>query len=124
MRTKSNFLSGGSAMVLAAVVAMIPALPAVAGDALAPKVTVKFADLDVSKPHDVAVLYSRIVSASEELCAPFDRNDMVLARKMRACVNSAVASAVNHANIPALTSVYTAKMHVAAPTLVASLQNR
>jgi UrcA family protein len=110
-------------IVLAALAAVFSALPAAADNAEAPKVTVKFADLDVSQPHGAAVLYSRIVAASEQLCAPFNRSDMMMARKMRECVDGTVARTITSANIPALTTVYEAKLqHEQSPTRVASLQ--
>jgi UrcA family protein len=124
MLTTSNLLRARSAAVLAALVAFLPALPAAADNTEPPKVTVKFGDLDVSHPRGAAVLYSRIQSASEQLCSPFDHSDMASTRKMRECVNNAIANAVASANIPTLTNVYVTKQHTLSATRVASLQSQ
>ena len=103
----------------------LAALPAVADNSFEPlNVTVKYSDLAISRPQGAAVLYSRIRSAAEKVCSPFD--DRNLGRKMRldACIHKAVADAVTAVNEPALLAVYSAKMGKTQPKRVASLQNR
>ena len=69
------------------------------------KVTVKFADLNVSSPQGAAVLYTRIRQAARAVCAdefvsyPFNPG-------VAACVHKAIADAVTKVNQPALYAVY------------------
>jgi UrcA family protein len=53
-------------------------------DSDVPRVTVRFGDLDLSKPQGAETLYRRIRSAARQVCAPLDGGD--LASKMRARV--------------------------------------
>ena len=72
------------------------------------KVTVHYADLDVSQPAGAAVLYRRIRNAAKEVCAPLNsRIDAGL--QLDACVEEAVMNAVKGVNRPALTAVLDAK---------------
>lgn len=67
--------------------------------------TVKYADLDISKPSDAHVLYRRIRAASQVVCSYyFFLTDTDKAR----CVSDATADAVAKINQPALSAVYRA----------------
>lgn len=67
--------------------------------------TVKFADLDVSKPSDAHVLYRRIRAAAQVACSYyFFLTDSDRAR----CVRDATADAVTKIDQPALSAVYDA----------------
>src|SRR5215469_13804493 len=56
--------------------------------------TVRFADLDLSRPAGVAVLYQRIRVAAREVCPPFNQRDLVLRATSRSCVRDAIDHAV------------------------------
>ena len=84
-------------------------LAAAAGDVEPPQITVKFADLDVSRPQGAVVLYRRIRAAAETLCSPFDRADVVSKKRLSVCIEDAVAGAITTAHIPALSAVYMAR---------------
>lgn len=76
-----------------------------AADPSAASRTVKFADLDISKPSDAHVLYRRIRAAAEVVCSYyFFLTDSDKAR----CVGDATADAVTKINRPALSAVYNA----------------
>src|SRR5256885_980306 len=72
-----------------------------------PRMTVRFADLDLAKPQDAAVLYQRIRFAARLLCdaarSPWDGSQT---RNWNRCFNSAVEDAVLRVDRPALTAVY------------------
>jgi UrcA family protein len=71
---------------------------------------VHFADLDLSRKPDAATLYSRIRSASRQVCEPLvesTRLDSV--SRVRQCVIQSIDRAVADVNAPALTSYHLAK---------------
>ncbi len=73
------------------------------------KVTVSFADLDVSHPAGAVVLYRRIRAAAKRVCSPLESRGIEAAIQLDACIEGAVLDAVNAVNQPALTSVLHAK---------------
>lgn len=80
-------------------------------------VTVKFADLNVSKPPGPAVLYARIKAAAESACSFYwFKSDADQER----CVHGAIANAVTKVNQPALFAVYNAKNKTPLPTPLVS----
>ena len=102
----------------------LPALP-VAADSFAPlKVTVKFGDLEISRPQGAAALYGRIRSAAEKVCSPFEGPGLWAKAHLDACIHKAVADAVIAVNEPALLAVYSAKLGKTQPARVTSLQDR
>jgi UrcA family protein len=75
--------------------------------------TVKFADLNISKPPGTAVLYARINAAAESACSFYwFKSDADQNR----CVHDAIANAVMKINQPALSAVYNAKNKTSLPT--------
>lgn len=72
-----------------------------------PAMTVRFADLDLAKPQDVAALYRRIRSAARLVCnaagVPWDVRQV---RNWTRCFNRAVEEAVLRVDRPALTALY------------------
>ena len=79
--------------------------------------TVKFADLDVSKPSGAAVLYARISAAAESACSFYwFKSDADQYR----CVHDAIANAVTKVNQPELFAVYKAKNKTPLPTTLVS----
>ena len=102
----------------------LAALPA-AADSFEPlKVTVKFGDLDISRPQGAAVLYLRIRAAAQNVCSSFDGSGLSAKMHLDACVKKAVADAVTTVDNPALFAVYSAKTGKTLPARVASLQYR
>jgi UrcA family protein len=73
------------------------------------KVTVNYADLDVSHPAGAVVLYRRIRAAAKQVCSPLESRGIEAAMQLHACIEGAVLDAVNAVNQPALTSVLDAK---------------
>jgi len=57
--------------------------------------TVRFADLDLSRPAGVAALYQRIRVAAREVCQPFSERDLILHTAARSCVRDAMDHAVD-----------------------------
>lgn len=70
------------------------------------KMTVKFADLNVSSPQGAAQLYVRIRGAAKSVCAPPTYWATLGTSEMDACVRKAIADAVTKVNQPALYAVY------------------
>lgn len=66
------------------------------------KITVKFADLDISTPEGAAALYSRIRTAARNVCPQPDDPW----RTSDSCVHEAIADAVTKVNQPMLFAVY------------------
>ena len=57
--------------------------------------TVRFADLDLSRPAGVAVLYQRLRVAAREVCQTVDERDLMLLAASRSCVRDAIDHAVD-----------------------------
>ena len=72
------------------------------------KVTVSYADLDVSHPAGAAVLYRRIHTAAKEICSPLESR-IDAGMQLDACIDAAVLDAVKAVNRPALSAVLDAK---------------
>ena len=73
------------------------------GNAAEPSRTVAFADLDLTHPPGLAVLYQRIRTAALEVCRPLLERDLTFTVRSRSCVQQAIERAVKEANAPALT---------------------
>lgn len=69
-------------------------------------VRVGFADLDLTHPQGVAVLYDRIAGAAKAVCAPFEGRGLKNVALFRGCVREAIAAAVTRADQPMLTAYY------------------
>jgi UrcA family protein len=76
----------------------------------APTMTVSFAELDITKPQGLEVLYNRIENAAKLVCN-FDVSPQQLARtrQARACYKTAVDDAVRQINRPTLTALHRVK---------------
>jgi UrcA family protein len=76
----------------------------------APTMTVSFAELDITKPRGLQVLYSRIENAARIVCGvepylqPLSRT-----RQAKECYKTAVDDAVRQINRPTLTALHRAK---------------
>lgn len=88
------------------------ALPAQAdeGASTEPNITVKFRDLDLSKPEGVAALYQRIERSARLVCkdssSPYDAGRV---ETFERCYQSAIEDAVASINQPQLTAFHRAK---------------
>lgn len=78
---------------------------------------VNYSDLNLSNPTGISRLYSRLQSASRDVCAPLDERGSQI--KFQACQKDAMQKAVADISVPALTSYYNAKVGLP-PTRVAS----
>ena len=63
---------------------------------------VRFADLDLTRPADVATLYQRIRVAAREVCYSLSERDLTLLAASRPCVRDAIDHAVGDINSPTL----------------------
>jgi len=80
-------------------------------------VTVKFADLNISKPSGAHVLYRRVRAAALDACSYYwFESDADAAR----CVHDAIASAVTRINQPELSAVFNANYKTAVPNTLVS----
>ena len=85
-----------------------------------PSVTVKFADLDVSRPAGATKLYGRIQGAANLVCSAHDRSNFTAQANFKACVKDAIGRAVAKVESPALNMVYRAKTGAIVPTRLAT----
>src|SRR6185312_14564404 len=70
-----------------------------------PSKTVKFQDLDISKPAGAKTLYGRIRAAARDVCDASTSGDPIMKPAMHACMETAIDNAVRKVNAPALTSL-------------------
>jgi UrcA family protein len=107
----SAFLVGSAAM---------PANPETPGK----PVTVKFSDLDLSRPSDAVRLYDRIRKAAIRACQPFDSRSSYEQERIGACVKVAIARAVDSVGKQELYAVYQIKTGAALAPRLAALERR
>jgi UrcA family protein len=81
---------------------------------------VEYGDLNVSSPEGATVLYTRIRTAAEQVCRPFDSRDLAFKRVKDNCMHNAIASAVAKVDQPALSSAYNAKNGISKPAMLVS----
>ena len=76
----------------------------------APTMIVSFAELDITKPRGLEVLYRRIEHAAEVVCGvdPSPRH-LASTRNSLACYKTAIDDAVRQINRPTLTALHRAK---------------
>ena len=70
-----------------------------------PSKTVRYSDLDISKPEGAKALYQRIRAAARHVCDLSIGGDAVLRVAEKACVDTAIDNAVRKVDAPALTSL-------------------
>jgi len=85
-----------------------------------PQITVKYADLNVSKPEGAAALYARIQQAARRVCLPLDGGAVSSKARMGACVHKAIADAVAKVGKPTLFDAYNAHNGQPAPIILAA----
>jgi UrcA family protein len=89
----------------------------IAADTSSVSITVKFADLNISKPSGARVLYRRIRTAALDACSYYwFKSDADAAR----CVHDAIASAVTKINRPELSAVFDANYQTSVPSTLLS----
>jgi UrcA family protein len=96
----------------ALVVLSLSAGMACAADPSSASRTVRFADLNLSKPSDAHALYMRILAAAQVACSHYWFQTEA---DKAACVRHALADAVGRIDQPDLSSVYAAKNKAPAP---------
>jgi UrcA family protein len=91
-----------------------------------PQVIVKFEDLNLATPQGASALYGRIAAAADEVCQSnaVESRDLAAQQQLRACVHTAIATAVTKVGQPQLLAIYNAKHHRPVATMVAVAQNR
>jgi UrcA family protein len=95
-------------------------VPANADTSDIPSVTVKFADLDISRPAGATKLYGRIQGAAKLVCTAYDRSNFMAQANFKACVSDAIGRAVAKVESPTLNMVYRAKTGAIVPTRLAT----
>jgi UrcA family protein len=95
-------------------------VPASADASDIPSVTVKFADLDISRPAGATKLYGRIQGAANVVCSAYDHSGFTTQANFKACVSDAIGRAVAKVESPALNMVYRAKTGAMVPTRLAT----
>jgi UrcA family protein len=98
-----------TAMMISALVLGYPLAEATPSENDVPSAVVHFADLDLTRSDGVAVLYRRLKSAAETVCAPQTGRDLRSQTRYKACWQSALAAAVAKVDQPALTEYYRAQ---------------
>jgi UrcA family protein len=109
MTTVRGFRTVIATVLFGGVASGFAVLPAVADSSDVPQFTVKFADLNISSPQGVAVLYRRIKAAAEMVCSPYDLRGLEFKRPRDKCIDDGILGAVTKVNNSALTAVYSAK---------------
>jgi len=96
-----------------------PALAAEAEDSAPRKITVQYADLNLSSAQGVERLYFRITAAASQVCAVSGSRLLQHWLQARICTNQSIERAVAAVDLPALTALHTAKTGQPAPVEVA-----
>jgi UrcA family protein len=82
-----------------------------AAEPTAPTRVVRYNDLNLNKPTDVAVLYKRIQSAAEQVCGDAHSRQLAEAMAAKACVREAVYASFHSMNNVKMAQEY--DLHVA-----------
>lgn len=87
-------------------------------------VKVHFSELDLTRSEGAAVLYRRLQVAAKTVCASLDARDLASQTRFKACVRSAVVSAVAKIDRPVLTTYFKAQTNTGEATIqIAKNQN-
>jgi UrcA family protein len=124
--SSSRLLGLYAATIVCAVASSLTAVCAAADSSDFPSVVVKYADLNLSNPAGVTVLYRRINTAARDVCKSYDvrSGSYRLAGSADPCVRKAIQDAVNKVGHPALLAIYNAKHPQPMPITVASAKTR
>ena len=76
-----------------------------------PRITVRFADLDLSRPEGAQTLYNRLRSAAEQVCEQVQSESGLswTFRAYKTCIDKATADAIAKVNRPLLTAYWQSK---------------
>jgi UrcA family protein len=88
-------------VVFAAASSALAAQPA---DRLTKRVT--YGDLNLESPEGAKALYSRLRSAAQEVCSPFDSKELSHRGAWRACVDGALEAAVAKIDKPLVSALH------------------
>ena len=77
-----------------------------------PQITVRFADLNLNSEEGLQRLYSRIVVASDRVCAATGANQLAQKQAHRACREAAIDRAIANVDSPNLTALLRSKSGV------------
>jgi UrcA family protein len=124
MTTSQSFRGLLTAAVLSAFACSLATVCSAAEPPNPLQTTVKYADLNVSKPEGAAALFARIQRAARQVCLPLDGERLSSKARMGACVNKAIADAVAKVGEPALFDAYNAHQGQPTPIILASTQSR
>lgn len=91
-------------------------LAAAPGDDV-PTRSVKYADLNLKRPADAALLYRRIEGAAALVCEPYASRDLARNMRFRQCRSGAIQKAIAEVHAPLLSARYAtlAKSQILAP---------
>jgi UrcA family protein len=88
--------------------------PARADAEAIPAQTVRFGDLDITKPAGAQILYHRIQAAAHQVCADYTSRELTRMVAAQTCVNRAIDAAVRKVNAAALTELrFGSALHLA-----------
>ena len=87
----------------------LTALPAGAAELDRLSVTVKYGDLDVTRPQGATILYGRIRAAAKKVCLPLEAGDVAAKMRFDGCIDKAISDAVKTIQQPELSAFDSAK---------------
>jgi UrcA family protein len=99
-------LSSHGLVACAALLCVVGAGNAMAGTPEVPSVTIRYTDLDLSKPAGAETLYRRIQAAARTVCGVYKAKDLQQIAFARDCYTATVASAVMTINRPLVTALH------------------
>ena len=70
------------------------------------RITVHFADLDLTRSEAAAVLYQRLAGAAKTVCTSLEGRDLASQMRFKSCVDTAIGSAIAKVDRPVLTAYY------------------
>jgi UrcA family protein len=92
--TTNAFRRLAAATLCGAIYSGLSSLPAGAAGLEPLSVTVKYGDLDVSRPEGSTILYSRIRAAAERVCSPLEGGGVAAKMRLNGCIDRAISEAV------------------------------
>lgn len=115
MNTKTFRISVFSTLSLAIGALTMNAASASTQDSSASRVTVRYADLDLSQPADAQVLYRRLQRAAASVCGTTTSGDLEAKSRWARCYRQALQQAVTQVHAPQLVVAYRSDVDHSAP---------
>jgi len=110
MNTRSKIPFGSMTSMLAGILAMAPLALGTGAQAASPAQgtqVVHYGDLNLDSEQGTHLLYQRLRSASQLVCAPFvEARDLARRRAWQNCVDAALSDAVMQVNRPMLSALH------------------